>query len=531
MAVAFGSFLKSLTARATTGATPASAPGAQGGSPRRGEGPAIRPDGRAGAVQKGVSARLLAGSGTPSTISLDALSVPEVPTTFGYTTRYAHPLAELAAQMGTTPAALCAANGWPANQGVIPAGTTIRVPDTPATRERAAMYGQPVADTGTASPASAAAASDPNAYFMTQSYDPTWNPNGPQLSEDCGPTSLAMALRAAGIAPPGVSVPTDASGNEAFIAATRQAMLPGSDSGTPTDATDVYNGAIASGANAAYVNSPAEVEAAVASGKQVVLAGDPVAYSARFPDMSSYDGGHFILVTAVVGSGANKRYLINDPLSHTGSVAITQQELETYMGYNGWNSGVAVWGSTPAEAPTPDASFPLTAEQVAAAIDAPVENVQKYLPYIEQAMQEAGMTDPREVIAVLATIKAENWNFAPMTENSDGSAYEGRTDLGNTQPGDGARFIGRGFIQITGRGNYQQYGDELGIDLVDHPELANDPAIAAKILVQYFKDNGVDKAAENGDWRQVRYLVNGGYNGWDVFSAAVDGLTAALGNG
>jgi predicted chitinase len=57
--------------------------------------------------------------------------------------------------------------------------------------------------------------------------------------------------------------------------------------------------------------------------------------------------------------------------------------------------------------------------------------------------------------------------------------------LGNTQPGDGAKFIGRGYIQITGRGNYQVYKDLTGHDLINNPQLLNDPAIAAEVSVKY----------------------------------------------
>ena len=65
--------------------------------------------------------------------------------------------------------------------------------------------------------------------------------------------------------------------------------------------------------------------------------------------------------------------------------------------------------------------------------------------------------------------------------------YDGRKDLGNTEPGDGYKYRGRGFIQITGKSMYQAVGKELGIDLVSNPELANDPAIAAKIIPIFFK--------------------------------------------
>ncbi len=62
-------------------------------------------------------------------------------------------------------------------------------------------------------------------------------------------------------------------------------------------------------------------------------------------------------------------------------------------------------------------------------------------------------------------------------EYASGNAYEGNiASLGNTQPGDGPKFKGRGFVQITGRKNYQLYTNLLGIDFVGHPDLAADPA-------------------------------------------------------
>lgn len=54
--------------------------------------------------------------------------------------------------------------------------------------------------------------------------------------------------------------------------------------------------------------------------------------------------------------------------------------------------------------------------------------------------------------------------------------------LGNTQPGDGVKYAGRGYVQITGRANYKRLGVRIGVDLESHPERALEPAIAAKIL-------------------------------------------------
>lgn len=103
-----------------------------------------------------------------------------------------------------------------------------------------------------------------------------------------------------------------------------------------------------------------------------------------------------------------------------------------------------------------------------------------------------------------------------MEEIASGAAYEGRLDLGNTQPGDGQRFKGRGYVQITGRSNYTKWSQRLGIDLINNPGLASDPAIAAKILVLGMRDGsftGVGLSnyinGSKQDFFNARRIVNG----------------------
>jgi predicted chitinase len=71
--------------------------------------------------------------------------------------------------------------------------------------------------------------------------------------------------------------------------------------------------------------------------------------------------------------------------------------------------------------------------------------------------------------------------------------YGMKKSLGNTEAGDGYKYRGRGFIQLTGRANYQRYGEKLGVDLVNSPDLAMNAGIAAKVALLYFKDHVLGK--------------------------------------
>lgn len=84
---------------------------------------------------------------------------------------------------------------------------------------------------------------------------------------------------------------------------------------------------------------------------------------------------------------------------------------------------------------------------------------------------------------ILGTAFHESDRFRTMEEYASGKAYEGRADLGNTQPGDGVRFKGRGLVQITGRRNYTDWAKRLSVDLVGRPALASELKYAVPILV------------------------------------------------
>jgi predicted chitinase len=110
------------------------------------------------------------------------------------------------------------------------------------------------------------------------------------------------------------------------------------------------------------------------------------------------------------------------------------------------------------------------------------------------------------------------------------SIYEGRKDLGNTELGDGIRFIGRGYIQNTGRINYSVYSKSTGVDLVAFPEQMAEPKVAAKILAVFFKQKQekLIAALTENDQAKARRLIYGGTKGMDTIAKRYTEYLTAL---
>lgn len=107
----------------------------------------------------------------------------------------------------------------------------------------------------------------------------------------------------------------------------------------------------------------------------------------------------------------------------------------------------------------------------------------------------------------------ESGGFRYMEEIASGQAYEGRRDLGNTQPGDGRRYKGRGPIQLTGRTNYRRFGREIGIDLERHPEIVALPSIGLWAGCEYWDNRNINALADDDKTTAVTRAINGGING------------------
>ena len=136
-----------------------------------------------------------------------------------------------------------------------------------------------------------------------------------------------------------------------------------------------------------------------------------------------------------------------------------------------------------------------------------------FFPFIQQAMQEFGITSYLRESAFLAQLAHESGELRYMEEIASGAAYEGRKDLGNTQPGDGKRYKGRGPIQLTGRANYTKYGQLLGLDLVNNPTMAATKEVGFRIAGQFWKLNGLNELADQQKFESITRRINGGING------------------
>ena len=147
-----------------------------------------------------------------------------------------------------------------------------------------------------------------------------------------------------------------------------------------------------------------------------------------------------------------------------------------------------------------------------------------FLPPLDAAMTEFAIDAPARAAAFLAQLAHESGQLRFMEEIWGPTAQQLRyepasslaTSLGNTQTGDGKRFKGRGPIQITGRANYQRFGNLLGVDLVTTPEQAALPDLAFRIAGLYWSKKGLNELADQATdeaFREITRRINGGFNG------------------
>jgi predicted chitinase len=180
--------------------------------------------------------------------------------------------------------------------------------------------------------------------------------------------------------------------------------------------------------------------------------------------------------------------------------------------------------------PTPNQLLLLCKDSLFAfATQTPASRLNSLLQPINSTLAKYQINTPLRICHFLAQIAHESDGFNTNEEYASGEDYEWRTDLGNTQEGDGVRFKGRGLIQVTGRANYFDCGKALGVDLIDNPERLADFDLACLSAGWYWQKHKLNSCADADEIERITKIINGGYNGLDDRQAYFDRARTVFG--
>ena len=161
----------------------------------------------------------------------------------------------------------------------------------------------------------------------------------------------------------------------------------------------------------------------------------------------------------------------------------------------------------------------MTPELLSSALGIRIGRAEKWATYITEAMERFEINTPLRQAAFLSQIGHESCGLVCTREIwcpqqcAWQAHYEGRADLGNTEPGDGMRFMGRGLIQITGRSNYRDCGVALGQDFENSPALLELPHWAALSAGWYWQSRRINALADKRLVADITRKINGGLTG------------------
>lgn len=185
--------------------------------------------------------------------------------------------------------------------------------------------------------------------------------------------------------------------------------------------------------------------------------------------------------------------------------------------------------------------MPITAQQLLQILPNASRVAGVFVPVLNTAMSRYQIVGAKRIGAFIAQVGHESGHLTCLVENLNYSvdalrntwpsrfdvglasatarkpehianiAYGNR--MGNTAPGDGWMFRGRGLIQITGKNNYRACGEALGLDLVVQPELLEKPQHACMSAAWFWATNGLNTLADAGKFEAITVRINGGQNG------------------
>src|SRR5450830_285948 len=185
--------------------------------------------------------------------------------------------------------------------------------------------------------------------------------------------------------------------------------------------------------------------------------------------------------------------------------------------------------------------MPITEQQLLQILPNAGRQAGVFVPVLNTAMNRYGIVGAPRAAAFIAQVGHESGQLTRLVENLNYSAdglmktwpsrfdsvrataaarnpeqianivYAGR--MGNAAPGDGWKYRGRRLIQVTGKTNYAACGEALGLDLINQPELLEQPQYAAMSAAWFWSANGLNTLADAGDLTKITQRINGGTNG------------------
>lgn len=168
----------------------------------------------------------------------------------------------------------------------------------------------------------------------------------------------------------------------------------------------------------------------------------------------------------------------------------------------------------------------MTPETLARCTGANLREALKFAPIIDEAMEAYGITTPERQAAFLSNVGHESggllWTSEIWGPTITQTHYEGRKDLGNTEPGDGSLFRGHGLLQTTGRHNHARARDRLRAkfpdldvpDFEEEPKRLAEPRWAALSAADFWDEHDLNTLADAGDFMRICRKINGGVNGY-----------------
>lgn len=161
--------------------------------------------------------------------------------------------------------------------------------------------------------------------------------------------------------------------------------------------------------------------------------------------------------------------------------------------------------------------MPITEQQLLQILPNAGRKAGVFVPVLNTAMSKYGIVTVQRIATFIAQVGHESGQLRYVREiwgpTAQQAGYEGRADLGNTVRGDGSKYRGRGLIQITGRANYAACGEALALDLINHPELLEQPQHASMSAAWFWSTKGLNTLADKGEFLKITRRINGGVNG------------------